>query len=88
MVPSQNSIQGVQFFSRSELFIQEIVPYEYGIRTIPLLTFSFFNEKCAPLFFKNILISKPIGSPGKVVEVDRSKCGKRKYHKGRSVEGI
>lgn len=31
--------------------------------------------------------SIPIGGPGKIVQIDESKIGKRKYHKGHRVEG-
>jgi len=32
--------------------------------------------------------SEPIGGPGKVVEIDVSKLGKRKYHCGKRVERV
>ena len=47
--------------------------------------FNFAREVCVVLLEKD---SVPIGEPGKVVEIKESKFGKRKYHKGRRVEGV
>ena len=45
---------------------------------------SFCREACEIELFEN---SVKIGGEGKVVQIDESKFGKRKYHKGHHVEG-
>lgn len=47
--------------------------------------FNFARDVCVVLLEKD---SQPIGGPGKVVEIDESKFGKRKCHKGRLVDGV
>jgi hypothetical protein len=46
---------------------------------------NFAREVCATILEVD---SSPIGGPGKIVEIDESKFGKRKYHRGRRVDGI
>ena len=45
---------------------------------------NFFRESCISAVIEN---STPIGGNGVEVEIDESKFGKRKYHKGHKVEG-
>ena len=44
----------------------------------------FCRETCEVTIQKK---SEKIGGEGKVVQIDESKVGKRKYHRGHSVEG-
>ena len=46
---------------------------------------SFAREVCATILEVE---SQPIGGVGKIVEIDESKFGKRKYHRGRRVDGV
>ena len=46
---------------------------------------SFAREVCAIILGVE---SQPIGGVGKIVEIDESEFGKRKYHKGSRVDGV
>ena len=45
---------------------------------------SFCREVCEVTMFDN---SEKIAGEGKIVQIDESKFGKRKYHRGHHVEG-
>ena len=45
---------------------------------------NFCRDVCIDICMRN---SKKIGGPGRVVEIDESKFGKRKYNRGRRVDG-
>ena len=45
--------------------------------------YSFLRDICIQYFIDHPAV---IGGPGKEVEIDESKFGKRKYNKGRAVE--
>lgn len=60
--------------------------YETDISNHTVVDFyNFCREVCAVLIEDE---SEQIGGVGKVVEVDESKFGRRKYHKGRRVDGV
>jgi len=46
--------------------------------------YNFCREVCLQIIIQD---SKKVGGPGKTVEIDESKFGKRKYHRGKRVEG-
>lgn len=66
---------------------QETVARELRIGSEHTLVdwFNFCREVCGEILEND---SKQIGGPGKVVEIDESKFGKRKYHKGRRKDGV
>ncbi len=47
--------------------------------------YSFCREVCVEVLQGE---SVPIGGPGEIVEIDESKFGKRKYNRGRRVDGV
>lgn len=50
--------------------------------------FALWGQKCRTVIFNHMVThGEPIGGLGVTVEIDESKFGKRKYNKGRAVEG-
>ena len=47
--------------------------------------YNFAREVCVDILETN---SEQIGGPGEIIEIDESKFGKRKYHRGKRVEGV
>ena len=60
--------------------------HELGISHMTIVDwYNFSREVCISILEK---ISEQIGGPGKIVEIDESKFGKRTLHKGRKVDGM
>ncbi len=94
------SIRNGTMFSSSNLSIAEIllicylwtqdvsnsfVEFQYGFEGHTVVDwFNFCRELVEIDFF---LHSTQVGGPGKIVEIDESKFGKRKYHRGHRVDG-
>ena len=67
-------------------YSQEIVVHESGLNCRTVVDFyNFCREVCSVILAD---YSEPIGGPGKVVEIDESKFGKRKYNRGKRVDGV
>ena len=66
---------------------QEFVIHELGISERTIVDwYNFAREVCDTILQKTE--NNIIGGPGIVVEIDESKFGKRKFHKGRRVDGV
>jgi len=97
----KQSIRAHSFFSASHLSLhlivkvvyfwahqypQHIVIHETGISEKTIIDFyNFCREVCSVVLEK---FSEPIGGVGKIVEIDESKFGKRKYNRGKRVNGV
>ena len=65
---------------------QDFVKHELGILHTTIVDwYNFSREVCISILE---VYSQQIGGPGKVVETDESKFGKKKFHKGRRVDGV
>ena len=94
------SVRDKSFFAKSKLSLQTILKLAYlwtrqtrvttaarevkVTESVAIDWFNFYRDVCGQYFLDHPIT---IGGPGKVVEIDESKFGKRKYHRGRSVEG-
>ena len=65
---------------------QDLIKLELDINSNTTLVdwFNFGRDVCVEILIKD---SKKIGGPGHIVEIDESKFGKRKFNKGRQVDG-
>lgn len=95
------SLRAKTIFERSHLSISTIcqfvnlwvynVPLNViGIQTgiVSKQTLVDWSSVCREVVFDSMILRRsPIGGPGKIVEIDESKFGKRKYHRGHFVEG-
>ncbi|XP_066925007.1 uncharacterized protein [Clytia hemisphaerica] len=97
---SEASIRKGSWFEKSNLTLEEIIELTYwwstgceqtqvckemGVSSKTAVDwYSFCREVCEVIIMVH---SKPIGGPGTRVQIDESKFGKRKYHRGHKVEG-
>ena len=96
------SIRRNSWFAGSHLTLQQIMKLTYlwvwrcdqrfimrechlGSNTTIVDWCNFAREVCVSVLETD---SKPIGGPGTIVEIDESKFGRRKYHRGRRVDGV
>lgn len=81
--PSKNLLFINAFLRKS--FTQALCEKNIGLRPATIVDWKSFCSEVCVNWLDN---QEPIGGPGKVVEIDESKFGKRKYNVGRLVDGV
>lgn len=98
---SKRSLRSGTFLERSKLNLRQAIVFFYLWCHSHTRTFIMNETKIGSYttyadyvqFNRDICVGytkthcQPIGGPGKIVEIDESKFGKRKYHRGRQVDG-
>ena len=96
------SVRAGSWFKRSHLTLQQVVKLTYywvyktrqetvrrvlriGCEETLVDWYNLCREVCSEVLIKE---DAQIGGTGKIVEIDESKFGKRKYHKGRRKDGV
>ena len=67
---------------------QEFVKHELGISHTTIVDWYNISREVCISILEKFSQQIHVGGPGKVVEIDESKFGKRKYHEGRRVDGV
>ena len=71
-------------FTASQVSVSDAAKEAGVSKRMAIDWFNFCRDVCGQYFLDHPII---IGGPGTVVEIDESKFGKRKYHRGRVVDG-
>ena len=82
-LPPRINILFINGFLR-KAFIQDYFMRNFGMTAKSVVDWKSFCSEVCESWLDN---QEAIGGPGKVVEIDESKFGKRKYQRGHAVEG-
>lgn len=83
-IPPSVNLLFINGFLR-KTFYQDFFSRNFGLAARTIVDWKNF---CGEVCVRWLEDQAPIGGPGKVVEIDESKFGKRKYHVGRRVDGV
>lgn len=97
---TERSIRKGSWFDNSNLSLQETLTLTYwwceglteaqisrqlGLGSHTIVDWDMFCRETCEVTLENELSTNKIGGPGKIVQIDESKIGKRKYYKGHRV---